>query len=202
MNDSQPNPPAPLPCKIRALAKRFELSKLAVLDVGCGLGANLAHFSPASLGVDRDDFCVAEVQSRGLRVEKRDVSRWGWSQDLGRFDLVWLCEMLVNLEDPRAFLEEVPGLLKPDGRVVVAEWVWPESTIATTALSCIVPGGRSMLTSPGLRRRYHSRTLAADLHAAGLTIETSFHHGLPGGPLTRPLESIWPLRTIVAKPAY
>jgi SAM-dependent methyltransferase len=172
-----------------------------VLDVGCGRGLNLAHFSEASLGLDRDPACIAEVRARGLRGQERDVSRWGWSQDLGTFDIVWLCDLLVHLDDPRAFLEEVPGLLNPDGRVVVAEWLWPESPLVTTALSCLIPGGRATLTEPEHRRRYHRRTLAADLQAAGLAIESSYNHSLPPGALARALDSFWPPRTIVARPA-
>ncbi|MBK7644356.1 MAG: class I SAM-dependent methyltransferase [Planctomycetes bacterium] len=198
---SDPLPKAPLPRTLRALAQRFDLSKLAVLEIGCGSGANLQHFSERSLGLDRDPACIAEVSARGLRAVKRDVSRWGWSQDLGRFDLVWISGLLVELEEPRAFLEEVGCVLEPEGRVLVAEWLWPESPVAATALSCLVPGGRTTLTEPENRRRYHRRTLAADLGAAGLVIESSFNHSLPPGALARALDSFWPPRTIVARPA-
>ena len=198
---SQPHPPAPLPRRLQALSERFPLQQLAVLDIGCGRGLDLAHFSPRSLGLDRDPACVAELRARGLRAEKRDVSRWGWSAELGTFDLVFVSQLLVELEDPRAFLEEVPALLEPEGRVVVAEWLWPESPLAATALSCLVPGGRARLTSQEQRRRYHRRTLAAELREAGLAIETSFNHSLPDGALARALDSIWPPRTIVARPA-
>jgi len=199
MESSSPKPPPPR--KLSALAQRFDLEHLAVLDVGCGRGINLQHFSAESLGVDRDPASIAEVRARGLRAEKRDVSRWGWSQELGQFDLVWLCDILVHLDDPRAFLEEVPALLKPEGHIVIAEWLWPESPVAATALSCIIPGGRATLTEPDHRRRYHRRTLAADLHAAGLRIESSYNHSLPPGALARALDSFWPPRTIVARPA-
>lgn len=192
--------PAP-PRKISALAQRFDLARLAVLDVGCGRGVNLQHFSPASLGLDRDPACIAEVRERGMRAEKRDVSRWGWSQELGQFDLVFLCDILVHLDEPRALLEEVPALLKPEGRIVIAEWVWPENPLAATALSCIIPGGRASLTEPDHRRRYFRRTLAEDLRAAGLKIEDSYNHSLPPGALARALDSFWPPRTIVARPA-
>ena len=199
MESSSPKPPPPR--KLSALAQRFDLEHLAVLDVGCGRGINLQHFSAESLGVDRDPASIAEVRARGLRAEKRDVSRWGWSQELGQFDLVWLCDILVHLDDPRAFLEEVPALLKPEGHIVIAEWLWPESPVAATALSCIIPGGRRTLTAPGHPRRYHRRTLMTDLGEAGLVIDDSSNHSLPPGPLTRALDSIWPPRTIVVRPA-
>lgn len=199
MTPSRPH--SPMPREVRALAQRFDLDRLSVLDIGCGRGTNLAHFSERSLGIDHDPACIAEVLQQGLRGEERDVSKWGWSQNLGSFDLVFLGGILVELEDPRAFLEEVPGLLEPEGRIVVAEWLWPESPLVTTALSCIVPGGRKTLTAPGQRRRYHRRTLMSDLGEAGLVLECSYNHGLPPGPLLRALDSIWPPRTIVARPA-
>ena len=198
---SQPEPHPPLPRKLRALAQRFDLAHVSVLDIGCGSGAHLAHFSERSLGLDRNPDCIADVLERGLRAEECDVSKWGWSQGLGTFDLVFLSDILVHLDDPRAFLEEVPGLLEPNGRVVIAEWSWPENPVLATALSCIIPGGRRTLTAPGHRRRYHRRTLMTDLGEAGLVIDDSSNHSLPPGPLTRALDSIWPPRTIVVRPA-
>ncbi len=186
------------PRELDALARAFDLDSARVLDVGCGHGRHLLHFSAGSLGIDRVADHVAFARSLELRAEVRDVDTLGWNLGLGDFDLVWIADLLAHVEDPVALLASLPAVLAPKGRIVVHEWLWPERETAAELLARFVPDGRDALHHPLHRRRLTERALVELLSAAGL--ERDVEHAAEPAALGRLLRGLAPARTIVARP--
>lgn len=189
------------PRKLRRAAERFDLARLRVLDVGCGHGTYLVHFADGSVGIDRSEERVAFARSLGLAAHARDVEQPAWSGGLPAFDLVWLCDILPHLDDPEAFLRSLPPVLAPGARIVITDWLWPESPRLARLLARVLPGGREVLEAQDHRRAWSRRSLSAALARAGFEIESSECHTFRS-PLARALSGrIWPPRTLVARPA-
>lgn len=101
-----------------ALERWPELAREAVLDVGCSYGHCLAHFGPGSLGIDSNEEQVAFCRALGLDAQVVDANA-PLPFEPGRFDTVWMCDVLEHLNAPRAALRSVRGVLRPGGRVIV-----------------------------------------------------------------------------------
>ncbi|MGI8645093.1 MAG: class I SAM-dependent methyltransferase [Nocardioides sp.] len=89
------------------------------LDVGCGIGRNLATLDPGSIGVDHNEASVAEARARGfdaLTVEE-------WEQSPHRqpesFDAILLAHVIEHLdaETGRQVLDGYLPYLRPGGKV-------------------------------------------------------------------------------------
>src|SRR5690606_20870268 len=148
---------------------------------------------PGSLGLDRDPGAVAACRAKGLRAEERDVERAGWGDDLGRFDLIWTCDLLPHLDDPRAFLVSLHGRLAPRGMLLVHEWLWPEGALRRR-LALLLPGARATWSAPDHRRAYTARTLEAELAAADFVVVERWIPALPRPWQRLLLGPIWPSR--------
>ncbi len=186
------------PRKLVRAMSRLGLDSARVLDVGCGHGVYLVHFSNASVGVDRSCDRVAFARSIGLTAEERDVERAGWQRGLETFDAVWLCDILVHLRDPERFLASLHSLLAPRGRLVITEWLWPESALLARVLATSIPGGRETLSNPEHVHRFSRRTLAAMLARAEFEISDSYNHSFASPLVASITDSFWPPRTVVA----
>lgn len=110
------------------LKSRPEYSKLALLDIGCGTGANLpmlAHtvgdagrvsaldYSPLALQFARNhlgDLPVDLLLGDATRLPFED----------GQFDLVTMLDVLEHVEDDKAALQEIHRILKPGGAFVLS----------------------------------------------------------------------------------
>ncbi len=114
------------------LAKRIALRPgERVLDAGCGLGGSTIwlaqQFGAEVVGVN----LVASQLYRARRLayrhgisdrvsfERRDFTRTGFPEE--SFDVVWAIESVCHTPDKRSFLAEAKRLLKPGGRLVVAD---------------------------------------------------------------------------------
>lgn len=106
----------------------------AVLDLGCGKGADLLHLATriedrgaAFLGVDAsaDHLAVARAACDDDRVEFVQA-RIGRELDFedGRFDVLLSQELLECIPDPGALIPELARVLRPGGQVVVAHYDW------------------------------------------------------------------------------
>jgi demethylmenaquinone methyltransferase/2-methoxy-6-polyprenyl-1,4-benzoquinol methylase len=114
---------------------------VAILDVGCGTGTQLALYRRAGCrlaGVDLSPAMVAEARKKlGGAAEIRCEDASKTSYDAGTFDLVMIVTVLHEL--PRAIrrpvLDEARRVLKPDGRILVMDyhvgpypfprgWIW------------------------------------------------------------------------------
>ncbi|MGH3663132.1 MAG: class I SAM-dependent methyltransferase [Micromonosporaceae bacterium] len=90
------------------------------LDVGCGIGRNLANLAPGSVGVDHNTEAVDTARARGLRAHT--VREFPESSDAraGGFDSMLLAHVVEHMTQPEAW--ELVGrylpFLKPGGRVL------------------------------------------------------------------------------------
>lgn len=65
-----------------------------VLDVGCGLGRNLAHVDGHGVGVDHNPHSVAEAKRRGFVALTPDGFADSEYARTGRFDSLLLCHVV------------------------------------------------------------------------------------------------------------
>jgi SAM-dependent methyltransferase len=103
---------------------RWNLRRLRpgfVLDVGCGVGRNLAHLDGHGVGVDHNPHSVAATRARGLEAyttEELAASKWNRP---GTFDTALFAHVLEHMtldEAARLLAEDLP-LVKPGGKVIV-----------------------------------------------------------------------------------
>jgi 2-polyprenyl-3-methyl-5-hydroxy-6-metoxy-1,4-benzoquinol methylase len=95
-----------------------------VLEVGAGTGSITARFADGRqvLAVERDDWCIKELERRfagspNVTVRRADLSALA---DEGlRFDSVVMLNVLEHIEDDVAALESLRRLLAPGGRIVL-----------------------------------------------------------------------------------
>jgi len=116
----------------RVLATRAELhSGDRVLDAGCGVGGSAIwlarEFGVRVVGINvvPGDIDQGRRYARRRNVadrvtfELRDMTRTAFPE--GSFDVVWAIESICHVPDKREFLAEARRLLKPGGRLVVAD---------------------------------------------------------------------------------
>jgi SAM-dependent methyltransferase len=123
-----------------ALERWPQLTRSAVLDVGCSYGHCLAHFGPGSVGIDSNAQHVAF--GRALGLDTRVVEAHGeLPLEPGSFDWIWLCDVVEHLVAPHAVLRGLRPLLKPDGRLIAYLSVAPSGRLARKAMSRFDPTG-------------------------------------------------------------
>ena len=122
-----------LPNMNRELAKRAGVSSDdRVLDAGCGVGGSslwLAgehgaqvcgiNIQPLHLDVARRE-CSARGLDGLVRFEERNYCDSGLEAE--SFDLVWALESVCHSDDKLAFVTEAYRVLKPGGRIMVADF--------------------------------------------------------------------------------
>ncbi|HEX7140257.1 MAG TPA: class I SAM-dependent methyltransferase [Vicinamibacterales bacterium] len=106
------------------LPYRWNLRRLRlgfVLDVGCGVGRNLAHLDGRGIGVDPNNNCVETARQRGFRAYvpddfERAAAAEGWT-----FDALLVAHVLehIGFDDAVALVRGYLRYLKPGGRVVL-----------------------------------------------------------------------------------
>lgn len=116
------------------MARRWGLAEARqVLDVGCGVGhwsRTLAPFLPPDasiVGIDREPDWVEEATRRSSSLDGSRTFRFlqGIAERLpfpdDSFDLVTCQTVLMHVADPAAVLRAMMRVLRPGGRVAVAE---------------------------------------------------------------------------------
>lgn len=199
MTDSTPR----VPRSVRAAVDALGLDRRPVLDAACGPGTYLTHFGPGSFGLDGDRAAATAARARGCTVLERDLDATGWSADLPPFEAAWLCDALVHLRDPGAFLAELRSVAPPGAPVAVVEWVLPERGRVRRALAMATPGARAFWARADHLHRFTEPGLWRLLREAGFEPEGRVLHSLPAalrrGPV-EPLVGAWlPPRTLVAR---
>ena len=102
------------------LFARHEASKPAILDVGCGTGANLElldQFGDAQ-GVDVSADALEFCRQRGLERVRQGAAE-NLPYENATFDLVTGLDVVEHLDDDLAGLREMHRVLKPGGRILL-----------------------------------------------------------------------------------
>ena len=100
-----------------------DVSSATLLEIGCGNGDFLCRATSRGLkvtGVDYSQHACAIARSK-LKEGQGDIIQGKISLLAGekeRFDYVVFCDVLEHVRDPRAFLQTVFDLLKPNGSVL------------------------------------------------------------------------------------
>ncbi|MCX4671730.1 methyltransferase domain-containing protein [Streptomyces sp. NBC_01381] len=104
-----------------------------VLDVGCGTGSpalRLARSTGAEvvgITISRQQVRLANLAAEAERLGGQVKFEHGDAADLrfapGSFDAVWLFESLLHMPDPRRVLKQLATILRPGGRLVIANLV-------------------------------------------------------------------------------
>ncbi len=91
------------------------------LDVGCGVGRNLANLGGNGVGVDHNAESVATARSRGFTAFTVDEFEASEYAKPGRFDALLLSHVAEHMQEPEAvqLLSSYVGYVKPGGRVVI-----------------------------------------------------------------------------------
>jgi len=99
--------------------KKFGIDfNMKILDIGCGYGHDLIHFSENSLGLEAAAYQADYARSLGLNVISGNAE-----EDLNKisqqFDLIWCADFLVHTVSPYKFLYDLRRLLPTGGKLVI-----------------------------------------------------------------------------------
>jgi len=92
-----------------------------VLEVGCGVGRNLAHLGDRAVGVDHNPHSVAVARQRGCTAFTPDeLDSTGHAQP-ATYDTLLAAHLLEHLSEPEAddLLTSYLPLVRPGGKVVL-----------------------------------------------------------------------------------
>lgn len=91
------------------------------LDVGCGLGRNLAHLGGRGVGIDHNAVAVAECRRRGLVAWTSDEFPASPDAVAGRYDHLLVAHVLEHLvpDEARDLVATHLGYVRPGGTVIV-----------------------------------------------------------------------------------
>ncbi|CAK7568508.1 MAG: hypothetical protein SEPTF4163_006501 [Sporothrix epigloea] len=150
---------------------------LSVLDVGCGVGGTSRYLASelgarvtgitistrqvelatklakvaagkneADVGVD-GFFPLGEGQVRFLELDAEKMSDY-FEKDAASFDVVWISEALSHFPDKALFFRNAQRVLKPGGKLVLADWFKAEDLDAKAFDADIKPIEDGMLLPP------------------------------------------------------
>jgi 2-polyprenyl-3-methyl-5-hydroxy-6-metoxy-1,4-benzoquinol methylase len=98
--------------------RRLKLGR--TLDVGCGLGRNLAHLGGNGVGVDHNPTSVATCRARGLEAYTSEEFFAGGHAKPGSFDSMLAAHLLEHMpaDQARSVVEQYLPCVRPAGTVV------------------------------------------------------------------------------------
>lgn len=99
--------------------RRLNLGR--VLDVGCGIGRNLAALGGTGVGVDHNSACVRVVRSLGLTAFEPDQFHQSRYASKHGYDSLLIAHVLEHLAEEQAnnLLDEYLPYIRPGGHVVM-----------------------------------------------------------------------------------
>ena len=105
---------------VRKICAHLAVERPAILDVGCGTGANLEMLTQfgETYGIDISEDALEFCRARGLeRVQLGAAEDLPYEDE--KFDLVTALDVVEHLDDDVAGLKEMHRVLKPDGRLLI-----------------------------------------------------------------------------------
>jgi SAM-dependent methyltransferase len=146
-----------------------------VLDVGCGTGVFLPLLAEVVgptgrvAGVDRAAAFVEQARARTraldmVRVDEGDVYALPYPD--GAFDAAHCERVLLHLDDPTAALREMRRVVRPGGRVIVAEPGWATLDIDAPdhdAIELLIQQATTALRNPRIGLELNRRMAEAGL---------------------------------------
>jgi 2-polyprenyl-3-methyl-5-hydroxy-6-metoxy-1,4-benzoquinol methylase len=98
--------------------RRLHLGR--TLDVGCGIGRNLAHLGGNGVGVDHNPTSIAACRAQGLEAYTIDDFLASDVARPGAFDAMLAAHLLEHMEEPdaRAVIESYLPYVRRGGQVV------------------------------------------------------------------------------------
>jgi ubiquinone/menaquinone biosynthesis C-methylase UbiE len=103
--------------------------KYSVLDVACGTGSLLAALNRKTpingFGIDISDCMIknAATNNRGMEFHEADCEKIPFGN--GTMDIITVCAAYHHFPDTAAFAREAQRILKPNGKVYIAEIYLP-----------------------------------------------------------------------------
>jgi ubiquinone/menaquinone biosynthesis C-methylase UbiE len=150
----------------------------SALDIGCGPGTDLGPLAAAVgptgrvIGVDRDPVMLAEARRRFADVSTVDI-REGDAANLpveaASIDRARIDRVLQHVDDPARVLGEIARVLRPGGRVALADPDWDTLAIDDVDLELSRAYTRHV-TARVVRNAAMGRQLARLAHDAGLLV--------------------------------
>jgi len=106
---------APYRWNIRRLRPGF------VLDVGCGIGRNLAHLEGNGIGIDHNESSIKIARARGLKAFTPEEFRQSDFNRSLRFDSMLIAHVLEHMNEPEAVdvIKQYERLVKWDGQLIL-----------------------------------------------------------------------------------
>ncbi|KAF5588238.1 tocopherol O-methyltransferase [Fusarium pseudocircinatum] len=97
-----------------------------------------------------DDYGFAKLGEGKVKFLELDAEKMGdlFSGQQGSFDAVWISEALSHFPNKALFFENVMKVLKPGGKLVLADWFKDEDVDETTFINDIKPIEDGMLLPP------------------------------------------------------
>jgi SAM-dependent methyltransferase len=155
--------------------RRLELGR--TLDVGCGLGRNLAHLGGEGVGVDHNAASVAMARERGLVAYTSEEFLTGAHATKGSFDSLLAAHVVEHMseEDAVGLLRTYLPFVRKGGKVVL-----------------ITPQERGYATDATHVRFCGFAEVAALCETVGLTVARQYSFPFP-----RPVGRVFPYNEFV-----
>lgn len=146
---------------------RWNLRRLnlgLVLDVGCGIGRNLAGLAPYAVGVDHNAASVEVCRARGLTAYATEEFEQSQHARVGSFDAMLVSHVLehIDMDTADAIVRRYLPFLRRAAAVVF-----------------ITPQERGFPTDPTHVRFVDERGLREHAHRLGLHVERSYSFPFP-----------------------
>jgi 2-polyprenyl-3-methyl-5-hydroxy-6-metoxy-1,4-benzoquinol methylase len=143
--------------------RRLDLGR--TLDLGCGIGRNLAHLDGSgAVGVDHNADSVHACRSRGLEAYTIEEFRASPHARAGAFDSLLAAHLMEHLSEPdgRSLLQEYLPYVRPGGQIVF-----------------ITPQERGQTSDPTHVRFVDFAASAALATSLGLTVRRQYSFPFP-----------------------